>query len=316
VLPPAVQGLIVGTTEHALAMRSGPANWPRWPLWRRLLTPTRSDRIWAFAFAAPYVAVLLAFVVVPLIYGAQMASRPSLYARLWSDPIYLRTIVNTLIYVGLAVNLKMVLAFLLAGFFMRPKWWIKALLVIYMLPWVIATIPAFISIHWMLVSDQGFVNSFLREVAGVRGPLWLSDPQLALGSNIVAYIWKWMPFWTLVFLAARMAIPPEIYEAAAVDGASGIRRFVHVTVPLLANIYLVSTLLSVIWTLGDFTTVFLVSGGGPFHLTEVVATLANRYWFEYGEPELGVAAVVSVLPALIPIAIVLARRAHISGIQL
>ena len=65
-----------------------------------------------------------------------------------------------------------------------------------------------------------------------------------MAANIVAYIWKWMPFWTLIFLAARMAIPQDIYDAAEIDGASGYRRLIYVTFPLLANVYLICTLLS------------------------------------------------------------------------
>jgi len=275
-----------------------------------------SDRVWALAFVVPYVLVLLAFVLVPLGYGLWMGTSPTLYAVLWSDPIYARTLVNTLIFVGLAVNVKMILALLLSGFFMRRRRWIKGLLVIFMLPWVMSAIPAFISFHWMLSSEQGFINSSLRQVLGIEGPLWLANPRLAFGANIIAYIWKWLPFWTLVLLAARMAIPPDIYEAAQVDGAGGLRQFVDITLPLIANVYFISTLLSVIWTVGDFTIVFLVSGGGPSHLTEVVATLANRYWFDYGRPELGVAAAISVLPLLIPIAVGLMRRVQSRGVQL
>jgi multiple sugar transport system permease protein len=304
----------VSSTEQVLAGPPAAANWPRWPVGRPLLAS--ADRLWTLAFVLPYVAVLLAFVLVPLGYGLWMGSSPSLYAALWSDPIYQRTLVNTLIFVGLAVNVKMLLALLLSGFFMRRRRWIKALLVVFMLPWVLSAIPAFISIHWMLVSELGFVNSFLRKVVGVEGPLWLANPNLALGANIVAYIWKWLPFWTLVLLAARMAIPPDIYEAAEVDGAGGFHRFFDITLPLVANVFFISTLLSVIWTVGDFTIVFLVSGGGPFHLTEVLATLANRYWFDYSRPDLGVAAAISVLPALIPIAIMLMRRVHARGVQL
>jgi multiple sugar transport system permease protein len=303
----------VSSTEQALTPPIA-ANWSRWP--SRPPRLRSSDRAWTLAFVLPYLGILLAFVLVPLGYGLWMGSSPSLYAALWSDPIYTRTLVNTLIFVGLSVNVKMVLALLLSGFFMRRRRWIKGLLVIFMLPWVMSAIPAFISFHWMLVSEQGFINSFLRQVVGVEGPLWLSNPRLALGANIVAYIWKWLPFWTLVLLAARMAIPPDIYEAAEVDGAGGLRRFLDITLPLIANVYFVSTLLSVIWTIGDFTIVFLVSGGGPFHLTEVVATLANRYWFDYGQPELGVAAVISILPLLIPIAVMLMRRVHARGVQL
>jgi len=156
----------------------------------------------------------------------------------------------------------------------------------------------------------------LSALFGIDGPIWFNDRWLALGSNIIAYIWKWMPFWTVILLAARMTIPRDIYDAAEIDGATGIRRFVHVTFPLLANLYLVCTLLSVLWTIGDFTTVYLVSGGGPGGSTEVLATLGFRYAFDAAKPALGVAAVISALPVLIPIVILLMRRLQASEVQL
>jgi multiple sugar transport system permease protein len=156
----------------------------------------------------------------------------------------------------------------------------------------------------------------LAALFGIDGPIWFNNRWLALGSNLVAYIWKWMPFWTVIFLAGRLTIPRDIYDAAEVDGATGIRRFVHVTFPLLANIYLICTLLSTLWTLGDFTTVYLVSGGGPMHSTEVLATLGFHYAFDAAKPALGVAAVMSALPVLIPIVILLMRRFQTSEVQL
>src|SRR5689334_6381988 len=125
-----------------------------------------------------------------------------------------------------------------------------------------------------------------------------------------------MPFWTVILLAGRMAIPQELYEAADVDGATGVKRFVHVTFPLLANLYLVSTLLSTIWTLGDFTTVFFVSGGGPALSTHVLATLGIRDAFTIAQPQLGVAAVMSALPLLIPLVIILMRKLRTAEVQL
>ena len=125
-----------------------------------------------------------------------------------------------------------------------------------------------------------------------------------------------MPFWTVILLAGRMAIPQELYEAAEVDGASGMRRFVHVTFPLMANLYLVCTLLSTIWTLGDFNTVYFVSGGGPALSTHVLATLGIRDAFEIGEPQLGMAAVMSALPLLIPLVILLMRKLRSAEVQL
>ena len=137
-----------------------------------------------------------------------------------------------------------------------------------------------------------------------------------MAANILAYIWKWLPVWTLIFLSARMAIPKEIYEAAAIDGATGIQQTVHVTFPLMANVYLVATLLSTLWTFGDFSTVYFVSSGAPARTTDVLATYGFRETFSYGRPELGAAAMISALPLVIPIVILLIRRLHRTGVQL
>ncbi len=300
-------------TPQVLAAGPAALDPPR-PSWHRHLRG--SEFAWAIAFVVPYAAVFAAFVVYPVAYGLWMASDPSLYRDLMANPLYARTVINTVLYVGLAVNVKMFLALLLSGFFMRRRWWIKALLPVYILPWALPAIPAFVSFHWMLIGEEGLVNSVLSALFGIQGPLWFSDRRLALGSNVVAYIWKWLPFWTLTFFAARTAIPQEIYEAAEVDGASGCRRFAHVIFPLLGNLYLACTLLSTLWTIGDFTTVDLVSGGAPAYSTDVLATLGFHYAFEAAQPSLGVAAVMSALPVLIPIALILMRTLRTREVQL
>ncbi len=275
-----------------------------------------ADLRWAAAFIAPYAAIFLAFVVCPFGYALWMGAKPALYAELVSDPLYLMTLVNTVIFVGLGVNLKMFLALLLSGFFLRRRWWIRALLVPFILPWLIATAQACVSFHWMLIDQRGLLDGLLAALFGIEGPIWFNDRVLALGWDIAAYIWKWMPFWTVIFIAARMTIPRDIYDAAEVDGATGVRRFAHVTFPLLANLYLICTLVSTLWMLGDFTTVFLVSSGAPALTTDVLATLGYRYAFAMAKPALGVAAVMSALPLLIPIAIVLMRRVRTTEVQL
>ncbi|MBN9561346.1 MAG: sugar ABC transporter permease [Alphaproteobacteria bacterium] len=262
--------------------------------------------------------MFLAFVVYPVAYGLWLGSQPALYRELFADPVYLRAVLNTVLFVGIGVNVKMALAFLLSGFFLRKSWWTKGLLVIFILPWATPALPAFLSIHWLLNGQWGLLNNALYMLFDIDGPIWLNSRWLGLGSNIVAYIWKWMPFWTVIFLAGRMAIPQELYEAADVDGdgATGYRRFMHVTCPLLATLYLVCTLLSTIWTLGDFSTVYFVSGGGPAMSTEVLATLGIRDAFVLAQPHLGVAAVMSALPVLIPIVVLLMHKLRTSEVQL
>src|SRR5690349_18564147 len=276
-----------------------------------------SEYTWAVAFTVPYIILFLAFVAYPVAFGAWLGHEPHLYVELADDPIFQKTIVNTILYVGIGVNLKMFGALLLSGFFMRRGWWVKGLLLVFVLPWALPALPAFISIHWMLNGEWGLVNNFLFNVFGIEGPGWLDTSRwLALGAVITSHIWKWMPFWTVILLAGRMAIPQELYEAAEVDGATGVRRFVHVTFPLLANLYLVCTLLSTIFTLGDFNSVFFVSGGGPALSTHVLATLGIRYAFEVAQPELGVAAVMSALPLMIPLVILLMRKLRTTEVQL
>jgi multiple sugar transport system permease protein len=305
----------MGAPQQVLAAARPVVGNGRWrPTWRGGLHG--SEFAWAIAFLVPYAAVFFAFAVYPIAYGVWMGREPSLYAHLISDPHYVRTLINTVIYVGLGVNAQMFLALLLSGFFMRRRRWIKALLVIYILPWALPAVPAFLSFHWMLIGEQGFLDSILQQLFGIDGPIWFNHRTLALASNIIAYIWKWMPFWTVIFLAGRMAIPQEIYEAADVDGATGARRFVHITVPLLANIYLVCTLLSTIWMLGDFSGVYFVSGGAPAMSTDVLATLGIRYALDLAQPELGAAAMLSALPVLIPLVIVLMREVQATEVQL
>ena len=276
-----------------------------------------SEFTWAVAFIIPYVGVFLAFVAYPIVYGLWLGSDPALYAELMSEPIYQRTVVNTVLYLVIGVNLKMFGALLLSGFFMRRGWWVKGLLLIYVLPWAVPALPSFMSIHWMLNGQWGLFNNVLWNVFGVDGPGWLETSRwLALGSVIASHIWKWMPFWTVILLAGRMAIPQELYEAAEIDGATGLKRFAYVTFPLLANLYLICTLLSTLFTLGDFNSVYFVSGGGPALSTHVLATLGIRDAFEIARPELGVAVVMSALPLMIPLVILLMRKLHTTEVQL
>jgi multiple sugar transport system permease protein len=285
-----------------------------WRYWRGGLQG--SEFAWAAAFVVPYIVVFLAFVIYPVIYGLSMGANSALYPELFSDPIYQRTVINTLIFLAFGVNLKLFFALLLSGFFMRKGWWVKVLLLLFVLPWAVPALPAFISIHWMLNGEWGFINNFLYVVFDLEGPSWLNERWLALASAIYSHLWKWLPFWTVILLAGRLSIPQEIYDAAKVDGATGIKRFLYVTFPLLANLYLMLTLLATIFLLGDFNSVFFVTGGGPANSTHLVATLGIRNAFDLARPDYGVAAVMSFLPLMIPLVIILMRRMKNSQVQL
>jgi multiple sugar transport system permease protein len=263
---------------------------------------------WGMALVLPYVVFFLVFVVWPVVYGLWLGSDPASYVTLFSDPIFSRTAFNTVVFLALAINLKLFLALLLSGFFATTRPWIRWLSVIFILPWAVPSIPTIFSFRWMLNSEWGMVNGLLWDAFGIEGPWWLVDPQLAFGSVITVHIWKYLPFWTLILLAGRLSIPTDLYEAARIDGATPFQRFAYVTWPNLKNLYITSTLLSTIWSLGDFNSVYLLTGGGPAELTHVLATLGIRYAFNLHEIGIGVACVMVALPVLVPMVVLLVHR--------
>ena len=275
---------------------------------RRARRRLPAEAVWGLVMTVPYGIVFLLFVVWPMGYGLWMGTRASSYVTLWSDPIFRRTLVNTAVFLGVAVNLKLLLALVVSGFFVHPQRWIRWLSVIFILPWAIPSIPTILSFHWMLNGEWGMINAILFKFFGIDGPGWLTTPTTAMGSIIFVHIWKYLPFWTLILLAGRLAIPRDLYEAAEIDGANAWQRFRYITWPGLRNLYITSTLLSTIWSLGDFNSVYLLTGGGPFNSTHVLATLGIRYAFFLNDVNTGVATVIMAMPFMVPLIAYMLRR--------
>ncbi len=264
-------------------------------------------QVWALLFTAPYIVIFLAFVVFPVGYAFWLARDPHLYVELSEDPIFLRTVVNTLVFLIVAINVKMVMALFLSGFFTHKRWWVKVLAVLFVLPWAVPSIPTILSVRFMLNPEWGVINTLIFKLTGDDGPNWLNDPTLALSLSMVVHIWKSLPFWTLILLAGRLAIPGELYEAASVDGAGAWHRFRFITWPSISTLYVTCTFLSMIFTVGDFNSVYLLTGGGPADLTHVLATLGIRY-LRLDQVGLAMASIVCALPLILPLVFVMMKR--------
>ncbi len=268
---------------------------------------TSSWQIWGRVLVIPYLVIFVAFVLYPVGYGLWLARHPESYVKLFDDPIFFRTAINTLVFVVVAVNVKMVIALGLSGFFVQSRWWIKITALVFILPWAVPSIPTILSVRFMLNPEWGVINTTIFQLTRTDGPNWLNDPTLALGLSMLMHIWKSLPFWTLIFVAGRLAIPTEQYEAASVDGATRWQKFRHITWPSMASLYLTSTILSMIWTLGDFNSVYLLTGGGPADLTHVLATLGIRY-LRLDQLELAMASIVVAMPLILPLVYVMMKR--------
>jgi len=266
----------------------------RWEFWGRL-------------FVVPYLLVFIVFVLYPVGYGLWLARHPASYTKLFDDPIFFRSAINTIVFLVVAINLKMIVALVLSGFFIKTRWWIKALSVVFILPWAVPSIPTILSVRFMLNPEWGVINSVIFRLTGLDGPNWLNDPTLALSLSMLMHIWKSLPFWTLILVAGRLSIPSEQYEAASVDGASNWQKFRFITWPAMRTLYITSTILSAIWTLGDFNSVYLLTGGGPADLTHVLATLGIRY-LRLDQMDVAMASIVVALPLILPLVYFMMKR--------
>jgi multiple sugar transport system permease protein len=269
--------------------------------------PANAWQFWGRMLVLPYLLVFVIFVMYPVGYGLWLARHPESYVKLFDDPIFFRTAVNTLIFVVVAVNLKMAIALGLSGFFVQTRWWIKALALLFILPWAVPSIPTILSVRFMLNPEWGVINTTYFNLTGLDGPNWLNDPRLALSFSMLMHIWKSLPFWTLILIAGRLAIPAEQYEAASVDGATRWQKFRFISWPAMKSLYLTSTILSMIWTLGDFNSVYLLTGGGPADMTHVLATLGIRY-LRLDQVDMAMASIVVALPAVLPLVYVMMKR--------
>jgi multiple sugar transport system permease protein len=215
------------------------------------------------------------------------------------DPIFWQVTVNTFVYTGVATLLKMVggmgLALAMNQHF-RMKNLVRALL---LLPFIVPTVLSTVAWMWMLDPAFSVVNRLLVALGWPKpGPSWLGNPALAMFSIIVINTWRGLPFYGITLLAGLQTVPPELYEAATIDGASGWQRFWFVTLPLLRPIILIVTLFSVIFTFADFQLVYVLTHGGPQNATNLFATYAFDIAMGAGQLGLGASVALSMLPAL------------------
>jgi multiple sugar transport system permease protein len=258
------------------------------------------------AFCSPLVLIFALLVITPILYMVYMGLDRDIYPAIFSDPIFIQTVWNTIIFVGVAVNVKMLLSLTLSALFSMESRITRILGAVFLLPWAIPALPGILAFRWMLNGQWGIVNKVLNDL-GLPGYPWLVRRPTALGAAIVYHVWKYLPFWTLIFVAGRRSIPKELYEAGVIDGTAPLQKFRYITFPMLRNLYLICSLLSMVFTLGDFVIVKIMTGGAPGDSTHVLATLAYRYTFQMARVDWGVGTFVTALPITLLFIFILIR---------
>jgi multiple sugar transport system permease protein len=279
------------------------------PLSRRSFLEREGAFSWLML--APGVAFLLAFVAYPFFYGIWLSlhDRPvarsgvfvglANFATLAHDAVFWQVTRNTFLYTFVTTILK-----LLGGLAMalvinqkfRGRNLVRAFL---LLPFIVPTILS--TVAWMWIFDPTFsvINWVLVHTGAITsGFSWLGNATLAMVSIIIVNTWRGIPFYGITILAGLQTIAPDLYEAAAIDGATIRQRFFYVTLPIIKPILIIVTMFSVIFTFSDFQIVYALTHGGPANATQVFVTYAFDLGMSGGQLGLGAAAALAMLPAL------------------
>ena len=267
-----------------------------------------SDVSTAYLFVGPMVVIVLGLVAYPFGMAFIMSMSEEYvgpgykgfvglrhYLALTSDFAFRKAITNTFIWAFLSVVFKlgfgMVLAITLNQKF-RGSNLAKSLVLI---PWIIPTPITSLVWLWILNDMFGVLNFILLKGRLIEAPVaWLASGGLALLSVVSVNIWRGTPFFALSLLAGLKNIPEAQYEAATIDGAGKLQSFLFVTLPNLTYVILIASLLESIWSLGDFSIVYIMTKGGPAGATHLMSTLSYEVCFLGGN--LGRAVAVSLYP--------------------
>jgi multiple sugar transport system permease protein len=232
------------------------------------------------------------------------------YWYLLHDDTFHEVVRNSLIFTVGSVTLKILTGLAMALVLNGILRWRNLFRGLFLLPWITSTVIIALTWRWMFDSfpGRGFFNSILMDAGLLSRPMaFMASPEGAMLAVIVANWWRGFPFFGVCYLAAMQAIPGDLYEAAAVDGASAWRRFWHITLPGLKHVGIVTVLLSFIWTINDFNIIYVMTRGGPGTATQVFATYSYEVAFNQLRWGRGVTISIFLVPLFI-VGIVLISR--------
>jgi len=272
--------------------------------WRTALT--------SYSFILPIAVFGVFLLVYPVLYSLALSFRDatvetivggdmpfigfSNYEQSLADPTFWQALENTVIFTFCSILFQFTIGFLLAIFFQNRFPLKNVLVALLLIPWIIPVLTAANTFKG-LFNEVGPINQ-IAHLLGLPTVPWLASPGFALAATIVANIWIGFPFNFILLYSGVCNIPPEVYEAARIDGAGYWRRVGHITLPILKPVTVAVLMLGTIYTVKVFDLVFIMTGGGPANTSHLLSTYAYQIGFSiynYGEA----AAIAIVIIALI-----------------
>lgn len=281
----------------------------------------RRDTRFAYLVSAPMFLYLFVVLMIPVCWGLYISFTNKMiggaehfvglrnYIALLKNPAFRKAVGNTVVYTVFSILGKLVFGLVMAlvlNFHFKGRNLARALMII---PWTLPNIVAVLNWRWIF-SDTGGVANFLLTKLGLidRYLIWLGSSTLAMAAVLVANIWRGSPFFGISILARLQTIPKDYYEAAEIDGAGALQKFFYITLPSIADVTLLTMLVSTIWTINEFESVWLLTGGGPSGATEVIGVFSYRTAMTNMQLGMGVSVSVLAMPVLLVLISLVSRK--------
>jgi multiple sugar transport system permease protein len=267
------------------------------------------EAVWGYLFITPNFLIVLVFTIFPVFFSLYMSttdwnilSQPNFiglenYQKILGDSIARQTLFNTFYFTVVSVPLNVAFTLVLAVLLNQKIRGITVFRTAYYLPVISASVAVSLMFMWIL-ANNGLANQMLTSI-GLQPVRWLTDPNIALNSVIGVTIWRGLGLNMIIFLAALQDIPHELIEAAAIDGANAVQRFIKVIVPLISPVIFFVTITSVIGSFQSFDLVYNMTKGGPGRATTVIGYYIWQQAFNYLHMGYGAALAYVVFAAIL-----------------
>jgi len=266
----------------------------------------------ALLFLLPAILLIFILIVYPFIYSIYLSltkstvGRPGIFVGLSNfidlskNPLFRQVLFNSVVYTVFSVVIKLVIGLLVAVLIKNIVGrWSKFIRGTVLLPWVVPSSLSAIAWWWMFNPQFSVFNWVIEKILPFsNGIPWLSKSHWAMFSVILVNIWRGVPFYSISFLAGLVSIEEELYEAASTEGANGIQKFFHISLPLLKPVLAVVLLFSTLMTISEFNTIYIITQGGPMNSTHLLSTFALQEGIRTGNLSRGAAISLFLFPIL------------------
>jgi multiple sugar transport system permease protein len=280
--------------------------------------PSIFEKAEPYLFLTPALAILLIFLIFPLFWNTYISLHDvslttilrgweyiggTNFINLFNDPNFYTSLKVTLMFVGGSVALQFGIGMLMSVLLHQQVRASGVLRAIFIIPWTISAVIAAFSFKFIFDYNFGILNYLLNEI-GLQSVGWLSDPSIVIWSLVIANVWYGTPFTILFLTAGLLSINPTIYEAAVIDGATKIRSFIYITLPLLKPFIVINLILITMWSVNFFDIQLIMTGGGPLFASTTASLYMYRQAFEFGLLSKGASAGIVLIAINLSIAFI------------